>query len=319
MKSITLADTPVRKAAGFGMLGRVMAGVILVAALGLAASAGAQDAPDGVIARIDGVDITQEDLDLARADVGQSMPQMSEAEQRDYLVTYIADLILVAKAAEEAGVADEPDFLKRLAYMRNRNLMEIYLLRQGEEASTDEAAQALYEEVIAQVPEEPRIRARHILVETEDEAKEIKAALDAGADFADIAREKSTDPGSGADGGDLGWFTKEEMVPDFANAAFALEPGEISEPVKSDFGWHVIKAEGKRSKPGFDEVEGEIEEMLRRQRQHEIITVLRENADIEKFYDVAGSEEREKKKNRKKKDKDAAKADGDAEKDAAAE
>jgi len=325
MMTITPADTLIRKATGSGLFVRFVAGAVLVAGLGLAglgltglgATASAQDSDAGVIARIDGVDITQEDLDMARADIGQSMPQMSEEQQRDYLVTYLADLMLVAKAAEQAGVADEPEFVKRLNYMRDRSLMEAYLVREGEAASTDEAAQALYEEVIAQVPEEPRIRARHILVDSEDEAKEIKAALDGGADFGDIAKEKSTDPGSGADGGDLGWFTKEEMVPAFANAAFALEPGEVSEPVKSDFGWHIIKAEGKRNKPGFDEVEGEINEMLRRRRQQEIISGLRDAADIEKFYDVAGEDAgsgdgEKKKKNRKKKDKDATMTEGDA-------
>ncbi|MEJ8570322.1 peptidylprolyl isomerase [Microbaculum marinum] len=254
-----------------------------------AAPEGAGDMAAGntAVARINGKVITEGDLAIAEQDIGESIPDLSEAERRDYLVTYLTDLMIVSEAARKAGVADDPAFQKRMDYMVDRNLMEKYLNDEGMAAATEDEARKLYDEVIKEVPEQERVRARHILVETEDEAKEIKKQLDEGGDFAALAREKSKDPGSGKEGGELGWFTKEEMVPEFAEAAFALEPGQISEPVKSDFGWHIIKTEGKRNKPGFDEVEGELYEMVARQRQRDIIMSLRETADVEKLYEPA--------------------------------
>ena len=113
----------------------------------------------------------------------------------------------------------------------------------------------VYEEASKQITGEEEVHARHILVETEDEAKAVKAELDKGADFAELAKEKSKDPGA-ADGGDLGFFTKEQMVPEFSTRAFALEPGKISDPVKTQFGWHIIKVEEKRNRkaPDFEQV-----------------------------------------------------------------
>jgi len=284
-------------------LARSAAFGIVAFGLGTFAAGAPAWAQAGEVARINGVVITEQDLAIAEDDIGETIPDMSAAERKDYLVTYLADLMLVAEAAREAGLAEEPDFVKRMDYMRNRNLMELFLARKGEAAANDEAARKLYDEVIQDVPEETRVRARHILVETEDEAKEIREALDGGGDFAELAKEKSKDPGSGANGGDLGWFTKEQMVPEFAEAAFALEPGQTSDPVKSDFGWHVIKVEDKRDKPGFDEVEGELFEMLARQQQRDIILGLREDAEIERLYKAA--EKDGKGKGRKAKAKDA--------------
>lgn len=244
-----------------------------------------------VVARVNGKDITKDDLKMALEDIRESMPQMSKAQRRDYLVNYLTDLELVSGAAREAGLADEDEVKLRIDYLVKRALMEIYLSREAEKVATPEEAQKLYDQVIADIPPEDRVRARHILVETEDEAKEIKAELDAGKDFADIAKEKSKDPGSGAEGGDLGWFTKEQMVPEFAEAAFALDVGDVSEPVKSDFGWHIIKVEEKRDKPGFDEVEDQLYEMLVRQKQRDIILGLRNEGTVERLDKAADDEQ----------------------------
>ena len=120
---------------------------------------------------------------------------------------------------------------------------------------TPDAMKKVYEEAVKQITGEQEVHARHILVETEDEAKAVKAELDKGADFAELAKKKSKDPGS-ADGGDLGYFTKEQMVPEFSAVAFTLEQGKISDPVKSQFGWHIIKVEEKRNRkaPDFEQV-----------------------------------------------------------------
>src|SRR5258706_9089906 len=131
---------------------------------------------------------------------------------------------------------------------------------------------------------EQEVHARHILVETEDEAKAVKAELDKGADFAELAKKKSKDPGA-SDGGDLGFFTKDQMVPEFSAVAFSLEPGKISDPVKSQFGWHVIKVEEKRNRkaPDFDQVKGQIETYVTRKAQADYVAKLREAAKVERM------------------------------------
>ena len=130
-----------------------------------------------------------------------------------------------------------------------------------------------------------RVRARHILVPTETEAKTILAEVKKGTDFAELAKQKSKDPGAAAEGGDLGYFSKEQMVPEFSEAAFKLEKGQVSEPVKSQFGWHIIKVEDKRSKPvpEFEKVKDQVETYVMRKSQGEFIAKLRESAKIERL------------------------------------
>src|SRR5436305_3875721 len=142
----------------------------------------------------------------------------------------------------------------------------------------------VYEEASKQITGEQEVRARHILVETEDEAKAVEDELKKGADFAELAKKKSKDPGA-SDGGDLGFFTKDQMVPEFSAVAFSLEPGKISDPVKSQFGWHVIKVEEKRNRkaPDFDQVKSQIETYVTRKAQADYVAKLREAAKIERM------------------------------------
>ena len=142
----------------------------------------------------------------------------------------------------------------------------------------------VYQEAIEKVAGEKEVHARHILLPTEDEAKAVKAELDKGADFAELAKKKSKDPGA-ADGGDLGFFTKDQMVPEFSAVAFALEPGKISDPVKSQFGWHIIKVEEKRDRkaPAFDEVKAQVSQFVVRKAQADYVTKLRAAAKIERL------------------------------------
>ena len=142
----------------------------------------------------------------------------------------------------------------------------------------------VYEEASKQITGEAEVHARHILVETEDEAKAIAEELKKGADFADLAKKKSKDPGA-SDGGDLGFFTKEQMVPEFSAVAFVLEPGKISDPVKSQFGWHIIKVEEKRNRkaPDFEQVKPQIETYVTRKAQADYVAKLREAAKVERM------------------------------------
>jgi peptidyl-prolyl cis-trans isomerase C len=132
--------------------------------------------------------------------------------------------------------------------------------------------------------DEQEVRARHILVEKEEDAKAILAELKKGADFAQLAKQKSKDPGA-SEGGDLGYFTKDQMVPEFATAAFKLEKGQISDPVKTQFGWHIIKVEDKRKRqlPEFDKVKDQIETFVQRKAQVEFVTKLRAEGKIERL------------------------------------
>jgi peptidyl-prolyl cis-trans isomerase C len=250
-------------------------------------------ASDPVLARVDGVDIHLSDLALAEEDIGSNIPAQTPEAKRDYLINYVADMILVAKAAEAKKMADTDDFKQRLAFARNKVLMEMLLQSQAKSAVTDQALHKAYDDAAKQMANEFEVRARHILVENEDEAKAIAAELKKGADFAELAKQKSKDPGA-AEGGDLGYFTKDQMVPEFAEAAFKLEKGQISDPVKTQYGWHLIKVEDKRKRqlPEFNQVRDQIETYVQRKAQVELVTKLRAEGKIERLDGPATGEQK---------------------------
>jgi peptidyl-prolyl cis-trans isomerase C len=243
----------------------------------------AQDA-NAVIAKVNGAEIRQGDLAVAEEELGPSLQQMDPSTRRENLISFLIDMKIVAKAAEAKKVGDTADFKQKIAFARDRLLMDSLLATEGKAAVTDDAMKKVYEDATKQVSGEKEVHARHILVPTEDEAKAIKAELEKGADFAKLAKEKSKDPGA-ADGGDLGFFTKEQMVPEFSAVAFALDPGKISDPVKSQFGWHIIKVEEKRDRkpPDFEQVKGQIQTFVVRKAQADYVTKLRTEAKVERL------------------------------------
>ncbi|WGS21202.1 MULTISPECIES: peptidylprolyl isomerase [unclassified Bradyrhizobium] len=254
----------------------------LVALLAAGLPARAADS-DPVLAKVNGSEIRASDVALAEEELGPSLQQMDPATRKDNVLSFLIDMKIVAKAAEDKKVENSDEFKKRLAFARNRLLMDSLLATEGKAATTDEAMKKVYDEAAKQISGEQEVHARHILVETEDEAKAIKAELDKGADFAELAKKKSKDPGA-SDGGDLGFFTKEQMVPEFSAVAFSLEPGKISDPVKSQFGWHIIKVEEKRNRkaPDFNQVKGQIETYVTRKAQADYVAKLRETAKVER-------------------------------------
>ncbi|BAQ45326.1 MULTISPECIES: peptidylprolyl isomerase [Methylobacterium] len=271
-------------ALGLLLPGAALAQAPAPAAPAAAPSAAPAQSPDTVVAKVNGATITAGDLAVAADDPALSLPGVDEAQKRNLLVDYMVDLKIGAQAAEKDKVAESPDFTRKLAYFRDKLLLDEYLEREAKKAVTPQAAKALYDETVKAMKPEEEVHARHILVDNEAEAKKIAARLKAGEDFAKVAAETSKDPGSKAEGGDLGWFTKERMVAPFADAAFKLEAGKISDPIKTQFGWHVIKVEEKRSKPvpSFDEMKEQVEAYLTRKTQQDIITKLREGAKIER-------------------------------------
>ncbi|MDE2578267.1 MAG: peptidylprolyl isomerase [Hyphomicrobiales bacterium] len=261
---------------------RLTAATAIVGLFALASVAQAR-----VLARVNGAEITDQDLTIANDDVGGNLPAQLKGAARDsYLLDFLIDGKLVAQKAEAEKIADTEEFKRKLAFYREKLLMETYLGKLAKDATTDSAVQKAYDDVKAKQKPETEVHARHILVPTEAEAKKAIERIKAGEDFAKVATEMSKDPGS--KGGDLGWFTKERMVPEFADAAFKLEPGQISAPVKTQFGWHVIKVEEKRQKefPKLDEVRDQVVRYVGQKAQTDAVIKLRESAKIERTADA---------------------------------
>jgi peptidyl-prolyl cis-trans isomerase C len=273
---------------GLRLASAAVAGCLAMALLA-AAPVRAEDT-NPVLAKVNGSEIRQSDMALAEEELGPSLDKMDPATKQENLLAFLIDMKIVSKAAEDKKVEDNDEFKKRLAFARNRLLMDSLLATEGKAATTDEAMKKVYDDAAKQITGEQEVRARHILVETEDEAKAVKAELDKGADFAELAKKKSKDPGA-SDGGDLGFFTKDQMVPEFSAVAFALEPGKISDPVKSQFGWHIIKVEEKRNRkaPDFEQVKAQIETYVTRKAQADYVAKLRDGAKIERLDQAANT------------------------------
>jgi peptidyl-prolyl cis-trans isomerase C len=266
----------------FGLASTAVAGCLAVALLaGLPVRA---EETNPVLAKVNGAEIRASDVALAEEELGPSLAQMDPATKKENVLSFLIDMKIVSKEAEDKKIADRDDFKTRLAFARNRLLMDNLLAVEGKAATTDENMKKVYEEAAKQITGEQEVHARHILVETEDQAKKIEADLKKGADFAELAKKESKDPGA-SDGGDLGFFTKDQMVPEFSAAAFALEPGKISDPVKTQFGWHVIKVEEKRTRkaPDFEQVKPQIETYVVRKAQADYVAKLRTAAKVERL------------------------------------
>ena len=234
--------------------------------------------------RINGVAITERDVTAAFAELNDAIEGVPEAQRRSQLIDYLVTLRVVSSQARKEKLTEGADFEARSRFIIDKMLTEDYLRTAVAKAITDQTVETFYKERIAAVPPELEVHARHILVASEDEAKAVVAELKAGKDFATLAKDKSQDPGTKTEGGDLGFFPKDRMVPEFADIAFALEPGKWTEtPVKTQFGWHVIKVEERRqaATPPLAEVDGQIRTYLARKVQADLVQKLRTEAKIE--------------------------------------
>ena len=239
----------------------------------------AQEEPtaDTVVATVNGTDITLGELLIARTE----LPQQYQTLPDDVLFTGLIDQLVEQQLFADQLEADT----QRMAYALNNQRRS---LAAGEvmstlldDAVTEEAVQAAYEEFAAGTEPSTEYNASHILVETEEEATEIKAELEAGADFATLAQERSTGP-SGPSGGELGWFGEGRMVAPFEAAVMALEVGQISDPVETQFGWHIVILNDTRvaGAPPLEMVRNEIENELRTATIEEAVTALKDSADL---------------------------------------
>ncbi|MEO1719046.1 MAG: peptidylprolyl isomerase [Pseudomonadota bacterium] len=271
----------------FKLIPLVLAAAIGIPALAVAQTTAAPSAetrdPKAIVARVNGVEITEQDMILAEQEIGSQIQRMPPSQRRRVLVEFLVENQLVADAAKSANLASDAGFKARMDYWRRRSLRDTYFEANIESSVDDKAAKAFYDQEVAKRSGGEEVRASHILVKTEEKANEIFEALAHDGDFAELAQKNSIDPGTKAKGGDLGFFGKGRMVPAFDKAAFALKEGEVSEPVKSQFGWHVIKVTEKRTQqpPPFAQLKDRIKLILVRRRATEIIDGYRAKAEID--------------------------------------
>lgn len=273
--------SPLRLARTASVIALLAAGAIAPV---LAQNEAATPAPDTVVATVGGEPITEAEFTFAAEDLGRELNQMAPEQRRQFLLSVLIDTKVLAQAGRAAGLADTPLFAQRVDYLKERALHRAFFNEAIVAKVTEEALRAEYDAVVAEFEPQEERRASHILVASEDEAKAIKAELDAGADFAQLAEEKSIDTGTGARGGDLNFFSRGMMVAPFEEAAFALtEPGQVSEPVKSDFGWHIIKlAESRMSTPpAFERVAPQLQQQLLMKTFDETVAGLMEKTPVE--------------------------------------
>jgi len=256
-----------------------------------ASPAMAQDAApaeDPVLATVNGEDIFESEVRATQQGLPQQYRQLPFDMLKADLLTREINQRLLMDAGSEAGLANDEEVKAQIAALERRLIAETYLDRALSDAITDDAIEAKYEEFIKTNEPEPQVHARHILLESEEDAKAIIAELDDGADFAELAKEKSTGP-SGPNGGDLGFFNRADMVAPFAEAAFAMEPGTYSsEPVQTQFGWHVIKVEEKKegTQPSLDEVRQQLMAEISRDAFNALVEDLRSDAEIVNYVEI---------------------------------
>ncbi len=252
----------------------------LLTLMGVTQEAAAEDV---VVATVDGRPIHLSDLSFVEEEIYAMIGNVTPQQKGQILLGYAIDRDLAVAAATKAGVSEQdPEVMARMELYRDKAVQEVYISRLLSARVSEEAMREAYARDFTSRPAVEEVRARHILVKDEETAKTLATKAKAGADFTQLAKDNSIGPSKDS-GGDLGYFTADQMVPSFSTAAFNLEPGDVSEPVQSQFGWHVIKLEDKRTQPipSYDEVAAEIAEDLFTQAQQEIYQGWRGQAKIE--------------------------------------
>jgi len=237
---------------------------------------------DKVVAIVNGYEIKTSEVRMAFDDVIGQLPNLPKKLRYPFVVEFLVERHLLAQLANKDGLADSDDYKRRLAAYQAKALRDTYLAQKIGPQVTEDEIKKVYDEEAKKVTETERIRARHILVASEKEANTIAEKIAAGGKFEDLAKQYSLD-GSKDYGGDLGYFTAPEMVPEFSKAAFALEKGKVSKPTKTDFGWHIIKLEDRKlgAAQPYDQVKSAIRNALVRQKVQQTLAGLRDKAKVE--------------------------------------
>ena len=240
---------------------------------------------DPVVAKVNGQDIRASDVREAMS----SLPDEYRSLPPNMLFPMMLDQLIDRKAlvllAQKQGLDKDPQVQRQMTRAADSALQNALLSRDVGPSVTEQKVKERYDATVANKPGEEEVHARHILVGSEDEAKKIIAQLQGGADFAQLAKEHSTDPGA-AQGGDLGWFKKGDMLPEFSAAAFALQPGQITDtPVHTQYGWHIIKVEGRRQAPppSFEQARDQLRQDMIQEGVRKVVAEARQGLAIQRF------------------------------------
>ncbi len=264
----------------------LLAATLLACAAARAQGTAQPPAADPVVAKVDGQAIHLSDLKDAVQGLPENLRGMPSQTLYPMLLDQLIDGRVLVAEARKSGLDKDPTVQRQVAAAEDRALQTAVLSKEVGPSVTDEAVHARYEQDLAGKPGEDEVHAKHILVDNEAEAKKIIAQLKGGADFATLAKQYSKDPSGAQQGGDLGFFKKDEMVPEFADAAFALQPGQVSpEPVHSQFGWHVILVVERRraEPPSFDKARDELRQKMIQEGVQKVVAKARAAASVEKF------------------------------------
>jgi peptidyl-prolyl cis-trans isomerase C len=256
----------------------------LAGALAVAAGWAPALAQETPIAKVGEVTVSSQELDFAASDLASQFAQVPEAQRRAAILSALIDIKLMAQAAEKAGIGNSTTFAERMKFLRDRALHNTWFQQNAVDKTTEEEVKARYDKEVAALPERREVHARHILVATKEEAEAVIKDLDAGKDFAAIAKEKTNDPSGADNGGDLGFFGEGQMVPEFEKAAFALANGTYTkEPVQTQFGWHVIKREEDRvtPPPAFGDVKDQVRQIVLREKYLALVEAARKDVNVE--------------------------------------
>ncbi len=273
---------------------RILGFAAAVALVGLAATAGAHaqtklqpadNAQDPIVATVDGAPIARSDVEEFQKSLPAQYQRLPLQMLYPALLDKLIEIKLISQAAQKANLENDDEVKKRVQQIKERVVEEIYLQRTIDKQVTEETLRKRYDKYVKETPARQEISARHILVQTESEAKDILDQLKKGADFAELAKTRSIDPSAKEQGGDLGFFTRDEMVPEFSNAAFKLKDGEVSPaPVKTQYGWHIIKVEAHRTTvPPFEQMKDKLAFDMSTEIKNDLVGKLRKTAKIERF------------------------------------
>ncbi len=240
---------------------------------------------DPIVATVEGAPLRRSDILAVQQQLPPQFQQVSIEVLFPLLVERLIDAKLVAGAGRKDKLDQDADVKRRIAQFEERVVQETYLTQRIGKVVTPQAVRGRYDKFVKDNPPKEEISARHILVATEAEATKIIGEIKGGADFAKIAGDRSIDPAGKQQGGSLGYFAREDMVAEFSEAAFKLKDGEVTlAPVKTQFGWHVIKVEGRRQvSPSFEEMQEQLASEMQQETVTQVVAELRQGVTIERF------------------------------------
>lgn len=240
---------------------------------------------DPVVAIVNGTPIHRSEIQIAHRMLPPQYQQLPLEVLYPLLLERTVDIKLISEAGRKEKIDQEDEVKRRVEQFEERVIQEAYLNRIIEKQITEDVLRKRYDAFVKENPAKEEVSARHILVQTEAQAKEIIGELGKGADFAELARDKSIDPAGKQQGGDLGYFSRDEMVPEFSEAAFKLKDGETTAaPVRTQFGWHVIRVEARRTQSvPYEEVKDKLASDMSQEIMQSVVAQLRQGAKIEMF------------------------------------